>query len=570
MIIFTKTSQAMKDPFRKALGIRLKLFFSKSLIRRVAVVPVICLMLIIALSGCKKDFDFTKAKDLSWNPDLALPLVNDSITLKKALVQTGTEDHLYIDESGDISILFYFNNDAFRLRPKDLIELSPMGFAYMHQVTQTEQQALSIADLTIPPVTFNINITGNDPEIRVDKLLVRQGMIHVITNHTFDNNGYLTVRILNATKHGFPYSFTISPFVSGQAQTDIDISDVLFELSSSPNTIKAEVEGFLKKSGKPVAGDEIRADFQVSISTIGWFEGFLGRQTFSQLEDTVRVDVFNNAFALGEVYFVDPQASITIINSIGIPTEITVEKLVAINNASGITLDIADRLGTGAVFPVPSPLITATQPAIKTMIYSNENTGDAMNDFYNLKPDNVAFKIKALINPTGTPLNFFSDTSSFYADLRVKLPLYGHFDHLTFQDTFDLVIDKPEEIEHLEFRTNIENGLPLTALMQVYFTDENYNKKDSLTGDDRIFIQEAPVDPATHLPYPGIFGVKDTTIILNMQRMQNLTNVKKVIVKAVLNSAEEGQINVKLKADQMMKINFSALVKLRKNIHPGK
>ena len=106
--------------------------------------------------------------------------------------------------------------------------------------------------------------------------------------------------------------------------------------------------------------------------------------------------------------------------------------------------------------------------------------------------------------------------------------------------------------------------------MQVYFTDENYNKKDSLTGDDRIFIQEAPVDPSTHLPYPGLFGVKDTTIILNMQRMQNLTNVKKVIVKAVLNSAEEGQINVKLRADQMMKINFSALVRLRKNIHPGK
>ena len=342
------------------------------------------------------------------------------------------------------------------------------------------------------------------------------------------------------------------------------------DLSSSPNTIQTEVEGFLKKSGEPVAGDEIRADFQVSIDTIGWFEGFLGRQTFPQLEDTVRVDVFNNAFALGEVYFVDPQASITIINSIGIPTEITVEKLVAINNASGSTLDIADRLGAGAVFPVPCPLITAIQPSVKTMLYTNENTGDAMNDFYNLKPDNVAFRIKALINPTGTPLNFFSDTSSFYADLRVKLPLYGHFDHLTFQDTFNLVIDKPEEIEHLEFRTNIVNGLPLTALMQVYFTDENYNKKDSLTGNDRILIQEAPVDPATHLPYPGMFGIKDTTFILNMQRMENLTNVKKVLVKAVLNSSEDGKINVKLRADQMMKINFSARVKLRKNIQPGK
>ena len=52
--------------------------------------------------------------------------------------------------------------------------------------------------------------------------------------------------------------------------------------------------------------------------------------------------------------------------------------------------------------------------------------------------------------------------------------------------------------------------------------------------------------------------------------MQNLTNVKKVIVQAVLNSSEEGQVNVKLRADQMMKINFSARVKLRKTIQPGK
>ncbi len=46
----------------------------------------------------------------------------------------------------------------------------------------------------------------------------------------------------------------------------------------------------------------------------------------------------------------------------------------------------------------------------------------------------------------------------------------------------------------------------MTGLMQVYFTDENYNKLDSLAGDDQILISEAPVDPATYLPYPGMYG----------------------------------------------------------------
>ena len=192
-------------------GLRKK---AKPLICLKVFMRLISLMLIISLPGCKKDFDFSKAKDLSWNPDLALPLVNDSITLKKALVQTGTEDHFYIDESGDISILFYFNNNAFRLRPNDLIKLSPVSFPYRHTVTQDENDILRNSDLTIPPVTFILNPAWNNPGIRIDKLLVRKGTIHVNSNSTFNNDGYLTVRILNAIKNGAPFSFTIDHFVT--------------------------------------------------------------------------------------------------------------------------------------------------------------------------------------------------------------------------------------------------------------------------------------------------------------------------------------------------------------------
>ncbi len=533
-------------------------------------IQIILMVLIFTFSGCRKDFQFDKVKNLTWNPDLALPLVNDSITFRRVLTQGGAGDHLFIDESGDISILFYYNNDAFRLRPVNLIKLSPAGFSYLHQVTQTEQDILSVSDLAIPPLPFTINLTGNNPEIRVDKLTVKKGTLSVHTTHTFNNAGSLTIRITNAVKNNAPFSFTITPFVNGTADTTISLAGVTFDLTSSPNTIHAEVEGFLKKSGEPVAGDQARADFLVAIDTIGWFEGFLGHQTFSQLKDTVKVNVFNNAYTLGEVYFMDPQATITVVNSIGVPTGITVEKLVAINSVTGITLDIADRLGAGSVFQVPAPLITDTRSATKTMYYTNGNTGNAMYDFFNLKPDHAAFQVRTEINPTGTPLNFFSDTSSFYGDLRIKLPLWGHFDHLTFRDTFDLVINKPEELEHLEFRTKIANGLPLTALMQVYFTDENYNKKDSLLGTNQLFIREAPVDPATYLPYPGMYGIKDTVIILNSQRMQNLAQVKKMVVKAVLHSANEGQSNVKLKANQLLNLNFSARAKLRKTIPTSK
>jgi hypothetical protein len=528
-----------------------------------------CLTFVI-LTGCKKDFNFDKVKKLSWNPDIAVAVVHDSLTVQKALVQTGTEDRLYIDESGDISILYYMNKNAFRFRPNDLIQLPPVSFVYLHPVTQSEHDLLAGSDLTLPPELFSFNLAGNSQGVRVDKLLIKKGFVKVTTNHTFSNSGFLSVKILNATKQGVPFSFTVGPFTPGPTVTNIDLSGVFFDFSSSPNMVSAEIQGFLKKSDKPVAGDEIRADFLVTVDTIGRFEGFLGQHSFPQLEDTVRIPVFNNAFAQGNIYFVDPQASITLVNSIGVPVDITIEKMLAINNASGNTLDIADRLGAGTYISIPSPLITATLPVVKTMYYTNANTGNAMYDFYNLKPDNIAFQISLLVNPTGTPLNFFSDTSSFHAELRAKLPLYGHFDHLVLQDTFDLSLERPEELEHLEFRTNIINGIPLTAFMQVYFTDEFYNKKDSLTGKDQLIIKEAPVDPATFLPYPGQYGVKDTTFILDMARMKNLETVKKVLVKAVLHSSNEGHGNVKLRANQMLNLSFSTRVKLRIPINTSK
>jgi hypothetical protein len=294
----------------------------------------IILLFILTISGCRKDFEFDKVKGLTWNPDLALQLVNDSITLRKILTQEGTENRLIIDESGDISILYYYNNDAFRLRPNDLIKLQAANFTYRHTITQTEKTILASGDLTLAPVPYAMNLTGNNQDLRIDKFSVRKGRIHVTTGNTFSNSGYITVTFPDATSNGKAFSVTLGPVRKGVYDTTLHISNVVFDLSASPNRLRAVVGGLLKQSAEVTAGDEILANFSVVIDTVGLFEGFLGRQVFDQMEDTVIVDVFNNAYALGELSFIDPQATITFVNSIGIPALVTITKMVAINDAS--------------------------------------------------------------------------------------------------------------------------------------------------------------------------------------------------------------------------------------------
>jgi hypothetical protein len=328
------------------------------------------------------------------------------------------------------------------------------------------------------------------------------------------------------------------------------------------------VGGVIKKGNQPVAGDVIHTEFTVLIDQIAEFSGYLGQQSFSPVEEAVKITAFNNAYVLGDLYFIDPRVSITMLNSIGIPAAVTIDKLWAFNEASNVTLDISDRLGANKYFEIPSPAINATKPVSYTMTYTNENTGNSMHEMFNLKPDKVYFKVNTQINPHGKTVNFFNDTSSLYANLKVQLPLFGHFDHLTLQDTFDFALNRQNDIESMEFRTKVTNGLPLTAKMQVYFTDSVYNIIDSLTGTNQIIIREAPVDPTTFLPYPGQYGVRDTSFFVDLSRMEKLVAARKIMVRAVMNSANEGIPNVKIKAAQLLQVNFSALVRLRKTINP--
>jgi hypothetical protein len=532
-----------------------------------------CTILVIFLLifiGCKKGFEFDKIKSVTWKPDIAVPLVKDDITFERALIETGSTKNFYIDDAGDISMLYYFHDNAFRISPNDLFTLPSFPFSFDHQVTTEEQQVISVQDLNLPPVNFTFNLTENDPGVQIDKLIVKEGAVTVNMNSSFSNAGNLRINFLNATKNGVLFSYDVGPISNGTSSFIIDLANVSFDLSSLSNILTIQIVGFFKKSDHPVVNDRIHADLTLNVNKIGWFEGNLGQKTFTPVESFVIVTAFNNAYVLGDVYFVDPMASISMVNSIGILARITILKLKGSNSSSNVSLDVTNNLGAAAVFSVPSPLITATEPVTTTIDYSNANTGNSMGSLFNIKPDNVHYKIKTEINPGKSATNFFSDTSSIYANLLVKLPLYGHFDHLTVQDTFDFSLNKQKDIESVNFRANVVNGLPMQARMQVYFTDNSFHKIDSLTGSNCIIIKEAQIDPSTHLPIPGVFGEKDTTFFFDRPRMEKLSNAEHVLVRAVMNSNDEGITNVKIRSTQALKLNLSAEIKMIRSLEINK
>jgi hypothetical protein len=527
-----------------------------------ALLPLLFLLLLV---GCKKDFEFDKIKPPSWTPDIAIPLIDDNITFEDVLKVSGASQNYFIDDNGDISILYYFKNNAFLISVNDLLAFPPFPFSFDHQFTAAETQMISTQDVDLPPVTYSYNLADSYSDIRIDRILIKQGTIALNLNSSFSNGGHLVVRFPHATKNGAVFTYTSGPITAGSTTDTINLSNVLFDLTSSQNTLTFEVQVSLKQSDKPAAGDMIHMDCNLKIPAISRFEGYLGNQTYTPQDESVMVTAFHNAYALGNVYFIDPKASITMVNSFGIPMKVTVKELRGENMQTGQIQDITTRLGSSSVFTVPAPSMNATAPVTAGTDFTNTNTNGGMEALFSIKPDNVYYKISTEINPQGKSLNFFTDTSKLYANLQVRLPLYGHFDNLTVQDTFDFSLNGKNDVESICFHASFTNGFPLSGRIQLYFTDPSYHVLDSLTGSNSILIKEAPVDPATHLPQPGMFGQKDTSFYFDQSRLSRLVNSRYMFVKAVLNSNNGGITNVKIKATQALKLHLGAEAKMKAN-----
>lgn len=526
------------------------------------------IFLLVIFSGCKKDFDKDKIKSSTWKPEVAVPLVFDSMTFETGISKSHNENHFFIDESGNISILYYYNDNAFKVKVGDLLHLPSYPVTYDHLFTSLEAQSISTQDFVIPAESYTVDLVQNLPGARIDKMIIKNGSIEVNTNNTFSNTGRMTVTFPEATRNGVPFVASLNTFSEGKSTQKIDLSGVSFDFTANPGKMSIVIGGLIKKSSSPTAGDETHAIISLQIDTLKWFEGYLGQRTFDMEEEYVKINLFNNAFAQGTIYIEDPSVSITVISSIGIPARIILQEIKSVNLNSDISYDLGPYLGSGSVFDIPSPLITDLIPVTATKEFNNANTGNQLNPFFNIKPDRIYYKLSTQLNPANTGINFFSDTSTFHSELRANLPLYGYFDNLVIQDTFDFNLSEQKNVENAKIRTKIVNGMPFRARMQVFFTDNNYNKLDSLTGTDNIIIDQPPVDPTTHLPYPGMFGVKDTTFFLDKPRILRLNNqAKKIIVRAIMNSAAGGHELVRIKAKQALIINFSALVKLSADIN---
>lgn len=528
------------------------------------------LTLLIPAAGCIKsgDFDFDKVKDIEWNPNLAIPLVSSNLTIMDLIKQVGDSSYFVIDNDGFVTLVY--KDKLFSVNPNSMYTIPPVSYSNSHTITESEVTNLSTFDTLTVFYQQDIKLIPADTT-RLDSLIFSKGDLTFTISGTANVNGSITLRLPDATKNGVPLEIAFTPFEAGV--NTINLSGYKFDLTKVPgktSTIRLNAALTIANTppGSVTAGDVVNFNVTLHNEGIKLLSGYLGRFTLINSEKLTNINLFSKSISVGKFVLVNPYFHFTFHNSIGLPVNIRFTEIKGVSNETGESINLVGNPGIPDPIIISSPLISDPDPVKVSSLYiDNEGTDNAISDLLNLlKPGKFIYSFYSQTNPYGEQSeNYLRDSSKLEVDVELGLPLHGFVKNFALQDTFDFKFNNIDEVESLKIRTIIDNEFPIDASMQVYFTDANFNRLDSLVNsNDLVIIPAATVDLITgELTHSN---PKTSDFNYSRDRINKIVSAKKILVRASLNTSGSETQNIKIYNTYNFKVKLAAQAEIKKKL----
>jgi len=523
---------------------------------------ILLLVLFTGFQSCLKDkFNFDRMAQVEWEPTLAAPLLHTKLTLWDAL-NDWDSSHLFVQDQTHFLTLMY-RGTVFSQTANQLITIPDQSFpAINHNFDNiTPQQEVEFS--------FNIDYNSSNSD-SIYEIYVKQGNWNLNYNSNLKENATITINFPTITKitDNSPLSFIDSIASGNQSvnhQSNLAGYKIVLNHHRLPCNLKVRFQ-----TGVVTTNNTINITNDVSNILYSKLVGYFSQPAFDILKDTVYLDIFKRNLS-GRFTIVDPQLNIYVSNSYGFPINIAFTQFASYRSVAPLsTVPIS---GSGFLNPwtINSPTLAQSGQTLITPLLLNKNTSN-IDDAINISPQYIVYNTSALGNPagfiSGAP-NFVLDTSKFKVDVDVELPLYGKAIDFTVQDTFKMEEFKTENRDKIDWaaiRVITTNGFPVDVNLQLIFTDTLYNRIDSLylTGDDNQIISSGILGVAPDyrviMPY-----IKRSETTISGERINYMIahDVKKVLLKAVLNTANNHGTDVKFFSDYAIDVKVGVKTHLK-------
>jgi len=525
-------------------------------------VIVFVFLSIVLVSCLKNDFDFEKVTLPTWEPNFSLPLIHSKLNLSKVLGEADAGDMLLEDPFHFLTLIYRSN--IFSQEAQEVFTIANQMYAQNYSFSLPG--GMNNGDSTSGSYSDNIVFINTNNEI-LDTLYLKEGNINLLFNSDINQNAKINIVFPTATKNGVPLTHTINLNYTGtpfNINTNIDITGykLVFDHSGGTfNKLPILYNVTVYNIGSP---DQSPYDFNFNLffqnQNYSKMFGYLNQKDYLFPMDTLSIDIFKNSW-FGNFLLEDPKLKIKISNSYGFPLNITWGLLEGINPKTPTSMALTN---------VPNPMNVNSPTIIGhdiETVYNLDKNNSNIKDVVNIIPHYFAYLFEGHANPSGiyTP-NFVLDTSRFKVDVEMEMPLFGRAWDFIIEDTVDFTFEKIEELVYINFKINITNGFPVDSKIQIVITDSLYNPLDSLFPTAQYVIQSANMGPAPD--YKVTTPVhKYTEVNLSQTRLTNLTNARKMLIIATLNTKNNGNDIVKFYSDYMIDVRMAARAQLKVNLN---
>ena len=519
-----------------------------------------------AITACVKQEDLTVDSFSEWNPNLAVPLIDDYVSFADL---TGLADptSVRVDEQG--RICFVGNSSEYSMDAASFVNIPDITDTGSLSLSPQALQMLGVNGSFYQHITSTLSLNAGATVV-LDTMILKSTKIDFTYLNSLNRAGTVTISIPSATKNGVAFNQTIA-FTAGSGanpsnnfhQFNLAGYTIRFQSGSQPNSVPVDytINYIDDNIHGPVSGTGMQYTAVLNSVTYSYASGDFGNMLFNIPVDTAAISFFSET-PVDSFYFSDPKLKVSFENGVGAPLSI-----------SGISILPLDKYGqlieliSNPALPDPKNINAAAfvgDVAYDSILVNAQNSN--LPYIISQKPANIVYGANAQLNPGGMGLhNFITDQSKFVARLSAEVPVDGWASRFYVEDTFDFGMENVEEIESATFRLTAVNGFPMSAQTQVYFVDSAFNVLDSLLNDPAEKILDGAAVNSQGVAISPKQHTHDETFDQN--RMETLTSCKKVIIHSTLSTTDapstsvkimqHDRLNVKIGVQARLKINFN-------------
>ncbi len=493
-------------------------------------------MSLFLIQSCVKDLqDIDNIEVENWQPEVAVALVNTTVSIQDFLDDFDSQGYLDIDDENFMTLVYESN--VFSVSGEEIID---------------------IPDFTIPMLDTNMVVPYGDiiTSFDVDFFTVKNGTLDFSFQSPYDEDMEVLIEVRNLTKDGSKLSyFTLADYTGS---VPVNVSGTIDLKGYAMDFYNDEIEvRYIATNG---AGE--RKEMQNMVMHFHDFEysliqGYFNQYEFDLPNDTISINLFETAVG-GSLDIQDPKINLKITNSFGVPIGMTAESLIAETMSEG-TMDVYSVLDDGIEFNYPTAMEVG-ESKITNVGVNKDNSN--LSDIISSNPTQLSYELGAVTNPDNDPsiIGFVLDTSQFDVDVEIELPVWLSASNFAVEEVSEFDASFFEDIESAEFKLITENGLPIEAGVQVYFMDENNLVLDSLFN-----TSSTTLIPAAEVNAQGEVTSKSSTENIaefTVDRIAKIQNATQISIKGIVSTAEMGTVAVKFYTDYGMSFKLGVVAKL--------